>query len=198
MTPELPEPGSRSDTRASDEEREAVVERLKGAAVDGRISFTELDSRLERALGALTRGDLARVTADLPPVAAPDPGQPLVVKGGYTGATRAGRWKVPSRVTAHGGVAGVLLDFTETDCNRPEIDIEAHGETSGVTIVIPDSWAAETDDLEAEFGGLRDETTPDRLPGTPLIRLSGTGGLAGVVIRHPNRRERRRLARDSS
>ncbi|WP_181010953.1 hypothetical protein [Streptomyces sp. SM13] len=34
--------------------------------------------------------------------------------------------------------------------------------------------------------------TSDRLPGTPLIRLTGAGGMAGVVIRHLNHRERRK------
>src|SRR5690606_30766682 len=43
------------------------------------------------------------------------------------------------------------------------------------------------------MGGLKDKTTPDRLPGTPLIKLIGGGGVAGVVIRHPTRWERRKL-----
>ncbi|MFD3686715.1 hypothetical protein ACFWTE_18060 [Nocardiopsis sp. NPDC058631] len=47
--------------------------------------------------------------------------------------------------------------------------------------------------MDPGVGGLTDKTTPDRLPGTPLIRLAGSGGMAGVAIRHPNRRERRKL-----
>jgi glyoxylase-like metal-dependent hydrolase (beta-lactamase superfamily II) len=64
---------------------------------------------------------------------------------------------------------------------------------AGVTIVIPDGWAVETGGLDPGLGGLRNKTTAGRLPNTPLIRVSGTGGSAGVVIRHPNRRERRKL-----
>lgn len=43
---------------------------------------------------------------------------------------------------------------------------------------------------------LRNKTTGGRLPKTPLIRVSGTGGPAGVVIRHPNQWERRKLERN--
>lgn len=71
--------------------------------------------------------------------------------------------------------------------------MEAYGETSGVTIVIPDGWSADTSGMDPGLGGLTDETTSDRLPGTPLIRLTGSGGVGGVVIRHPNNRERRKL-----
>jgi hypothetical protein len=47
--------------------------------------------------------------------------------------------------------------------------------------------------MDPGLGGLRDKTTGDRLPGTPLIRSQGTGGPAGVVVRNPNGRERRKL-----
>lgn len=174
-----------------------MVEQVKVAAVDGRIDFAELDTKVGRALAARTRGDLDDVTADLPPVVPVDPGQPLVLKGGYYGAKRVGPWKVPAQVTAYGGMAGVVLDFTQAVCRRPVVDVEVHGEAAGVTIVIPEGWAVETDAVDPGYGGVRDRTTGDRLPGTPLIRLTGDGGLAGVIVRHPNGKERRRLKRES-
>ncbi|MDP9845901.1 DUF1707 SHOCT-like domain-containing protein [Streptosporangium lutulentum] len=196
MTAESPEPLHRGELRVSHADREAVVERLSEAAAEGRIDLTELDTRLEQALNARTYADLAPLTADLPPAVALDPGQPLTLKGGFHGAERVGRWRVPSKITAYGGMAGVKLDFTRTDCRLPEVEVEAHGQMAGVTIVIPEGWAAETTGMDPGLGGLRDKTTPDRLSGTPLIRLVGTGGPAGVVIRHPNGLERRRLRRD--
>ena len=171
------------------------MERLREAAAEGRIDLDELETRLEAALTAKTYADLAPLTADLPPVVPPAPAPPMVVKGGVQGASRTGRWTVPSRITAYGGVAGVKLDFTRTRCRLPEIDIEAHGQAAGVTLVIPDGWAPDVTGLDpGRGGGLTDKTTPDRLAGTPLVRLTGTGGPAGVVIRHPNRWERRKLA----
>jgi hypothetical protein len=64
---------------------------------------------------------------------------------------------------------------------------------AGVTIVIPDGWAVDTTGIDPGLGGVKNKTTPERLPGTPLIHLTGTGGMAGATVRHPNRWERRRL-----
>ncbi|MFC9243785.1 hypothetical protein ACFT7S_06955 [Streptomyces sp. NPDC057136] len=43
---------------------------------------------------------------------------------------------------------------------------------------------------------MTDKTSPDSNTDTPLIRLTGTGGMAGLVICHPNGREGRRLKRE--
>ncbi|HET6297448.1 MAG TPA: DUF1707 domain-containing protein [Kribbella sp.] len=181
----------RSELRASHADRDAVVERLRDAAAEGRIDISELDDRLAQALNAKTLAELTPLTADLPSVGGTASGKPLVLNGGLHGAKRTGPWRVPPHITAHGGLAGVKLDFTQVDCRLPEVTVEAHGEMAGVVIVIPTSWAVDTDGIS----GVKDKTTPDRLPGTPLIHLTGTAGLAGVVVRHPNLRERRKLKR---
>ncbi|MET9430701.1 DUF1707 domain-containing protein [Streptomyces sp. NPDC003036] len=199
MTPQPPEPSPRrvpfGELRASHDEREAVVEQLRDAAAEGRIDFDELDARVEQALTSKTRAELAALTADLPRPHSSEGRPPLALKGGVFGASVGpGRWEVPGRVIAHGDVGGVKVDFTRAECRLAEVAVEAYGETAGVTIVIPDGWAADTSGMDPGLGGLKDETTPGRLPGTPLIRLTGSGGMGGVVIRHPNRRERRKLS----
>lgn len=52
--------------RASDADREAVTERLRRAAGEGRLEPDELEDRLHAALRARTYGELDRVLADLP------------------------------------------------------------------------------------------------------------------------------------
>lgn len=52
--------------RASDDDREQVVQRLNAAATEGRLSSDELDERVHQALTALTYGDLDGILADLP------------------------------------------------------------------------------------------------------------------------------------
>ncbi|MER7485612.1 hypothetical protein ABTY20_06800 [Streptomyces sp. NPDC126497] len=84
------------------------------------------------------------------------------------------------------------VDFTRVGCRLTKMAVEAYGETAGVTLAIPEGWAADTSGMVPGVGGLKDKTTPDRLPGTPLIRLTGSGGVPGVVIRRPNRWERRK------
>jgi Domain of unknown function (DUF1707) len=52
--------------RASDQERNAVIEHLQAAYTEGRIDVTEYQERLDAAIHARTRGDLASLTVDLP------------------------------------------------------------------------------------------------------------------------------------
>ncbi|MBJ6626150.1 DUF1707 domain-containing protein [Streptomyces sp. I4(2020)] len=190
-----PRDDDRGGLRASHDDREAVVEQLRDAAAEGRIDLDELDERLERALTAKTYAELDALTVDLPRPPVPADLPPLELKGGLHGVSRGpGRWEVPAQVIARGGLAGVKLDFSRAECRLPEVTVEAYGEAAGVTIVLPDGWAADTTAMDPGIGGLKDTTTPDRLPGTPLIRFVGSGGMAGVVVRHPNRWERRKLA----
>ena len=59
--------------RASQAEREAVIDAVKAAFVAGRLTEEEFSGRIGQALASRTRADLAAITADIPagPVAAP-------------------------------------------------------------------------------------------------------------------------------
>lgn len=54
------------DIRASDAEREAVVERLQRALSQGRLSMAECDERIASAYASTMRSELAVLTRDLP------------------------------------------------------------------------------------------------------------------------------------
>ena len=69
----------RRPMRASDADREQVIEALKVAFMHGQMTKGELEPRVGRALAARTCAELAALTADIPPVpAAPGPIRPLV------------------------------------------------------------------------------------------------------------------------
>ena len=57
--------------RASDGDREAVVERLRQEHLQGRLDDEELQERIARALAAKTYADLDTLVEDLPRVSAP-------------------------------------------------------------------------------------------------------------------------------
>lgn len=63
--------------RASDADRTAVAQRLKGAVDEGRLGLGDYDERLQQAYAARTYAELDRVTADLP---APVPAPPVVAR----------------------------------------------------------------------------------------------------------------------
>lgn len=57
----------RHKMRASDTDRQQVVERLRSALEDGRLKMDEYLDRMGLAYEAVTYGDLATLSADLPP-----------------------------------------------------------------------------------------------------------------------------------
>jgi hypothetical protein len=66
----------RPDMRASDAERQDVVERLRAALDDGRLKTDEYVERMGRAYEAVTRGDLVPLCRDLPETTTPAPARP--------------------------------------------------------------------------------------------------------------------------
>ena len=83
-------------TRASDRERDAVVQRVQDAFAEGRLNDDEFDERRRAALTARTHADLDALLADLP--AAPRAqryGQESHVECG-TGVTEA---RLPANAT---------------------------------------------------------------------------------------------------
>ncbi|MBE2320456.1 DUF1707 domain-containing protein [Solirubrobacter sp. CPCC 204708] len=64
------------ELRASDAERERVVDFLRESALVGRIDHDELEERIGLAYAAVTRGDLERLLVDLPRGARPPAPRP--------------------------------------------------------------------------------------------------------------------------
>jgi hypothetical protein len=62
--------------RASDDDRDLVLQALQRHHAAGRLNLDEFDSRSTAALGAVTLDELATLTSDLP-VLADEPGRPV-------------------------------------------------------------------------------------------------------------------------
>jgi hypothetical protein len=132
--------------RASDAEREAVVERLRVATVEGRLTLGELTERTEAAYTATTRGELARITADLPaesgspaapmrPAAQADREWIVAVMGG---TKRQGRWRVEGPLTAVAVMGDVVIDLRGAEVPRGDVDIAATAVMGDVKVFVPD------------------------------------------------------------
>jgi hypothetical protein len=111
--------GAQAELRASHSDRDRVVELLRVAAGDGRLTPAELDERLEVALTARTYSELAVLTTDLP--AGPGPASPALpeakplIRVDCTGgaAKRDGPWVVPQRIEVRVRSGSVRLDLTD-------------------------------------------------------------------------------------
>ena len=126
------------DLRASHEDRDRVVELLRVAAGDGRLTAEELDERLEAALTARTYGELAVLIRDLP--AAPGFAPPTQVSGPKDlvridcrsgSAKRDGRWVVPQRMEVQVTRGIGTRDGTAAVTVQPDLPIDAGERTGG-------------------------------------------------------------------
>ena len=178
-------PDDPPDLRASYADRDRVVDALRVAAGDGRLSAEELDTRLESALSARTLGELAGLTADLP-VAAAAKGQDVLVIEQHGGRyVREGRWPVPARIELRTRECRVTLDFTHalitSDVLRIETDM-VHGK---LFIVSSPGIVIDTDGLNLTYSKLKLHST--NAAADPRLRIEFTGKLlhAKVIEQRP-------------
>src|SRR6516225_8506868 len=82
--------GSGAATRASDRERDVVVQRVQDAFAEGRLDDAEFDERTRAALTARTHADLDGLLADLPAApSAPGPAAAVPGPGRYAVALKS-------------------------------------------------------------------------------------------------------------
>jgi hypothetical protein len=174
--------------RASDDEREVVVARLRTAAGEGRLSLDELADRLERALSAATRAELEPLTTDLPEQSAPAPGgggqARRWIVGIMGGGDHRGRWRIASRCTVVNLMGGADLDLTDAIVHGSETEIRVFSLMGGSNIIVPDGVHVELSGF-AFMGGndLRLEGTPRPPPGAPLVRVQAYSIMGGTDVK---------------
>ncbi|MEU0644891.1 DUF1707 SHOCT-like domain-containing protein [Streptomyces umbrinus] len=192
-------PGSSPGLRASHADRDRVVDVLRIAAGDGLLTADELDERLEAALSARTLGELATLTADLPPVSAATGTTVAEVKDVvrieqvHSGAIeRVGRWVVPRRLELAVTFCEVTLDFTDAVITHDtlRIDVAMTGKT--LTLVTRPGVVVDTDGLQLMHSSVKYRQNPANPanPDTPValrVELVGQKAHGRVVVR-PRRR----------
>lgn len=171
------------DVRASHEDRDRVVDTLRTAAGDGRLTAEELDARVERALSARNQGELAALVADLPAVSATKDLLVVEQRGGKW--TRAGRWTVPNRIELRTQLCRVTLDFTDAVITARTLRIDADMQHGKLTIVSAPGVVIDADGLSLVFS--RTRLRSDSAPADPRLRieLAGTLTHSRVVERRP-------------
>jgi hypothetical protein len=190
---DLPATVTGEELRASHADRDQVVELLRVAAGDGRISPEELDDRLERALTARTYAELAPLTADLPATpgaAVLPPGASVVtatpkdlvrihVHGSC--ARRDGGWVVPKELDVKVIGGSVTLDFTEAVITQPLLRITAEVRGGGLRLITRPGIVVEADDISQHGGSVTLPELPG--PGVPVqLRVEIAGSVHGAGI----------------
>lgn len=169
------------ELRASHDDRDRIVELLRVAGGDGRLSAEELDERVGAALTARTYGELSALVSDLPPASggpvagsAAQPKEVVRLDCQHSNIRREGRWMVPQRMELRVQSGNVVLDFTQAEVTWPtlQVDVNVHG--GRVVLVTKPGIVVDTDDVAMHSGNVqvRAPKGPD-VPVTLRIEMSG-------------------------
>jgi hypothetical protein len=184
--------------RASHEDRDRVVELLRVAAGDGRLTAEELDERLEVALTARTYDQLNALVKDLPVAPglaagapAPEPKELVRIDCGSSSIKRDGPWVVPRRMETRVRSGSVTLDFTEAVITQPTLQIDAEVHSGSLTLITKPGIVVDTDDVSVRNGAVKVQAPWDTTAPVMLrVQVSGTVG-SGVIKARPPRLPKR-------
>lgn len=174
--------------RVGDADRERVVDQLQRAVGAGMITLDEFEVRMDAALRARTRGELAPITGDLPSdphatsVTSADPTVlPLTVT--MSSVTRKGPWHVPGAVTVRSRFSSVTLDLTEADVRSRVVSFEIDDVCSSITVVLPDDATADLTALRC-LGSSADSSVGAAPSGRVHVVVSGRLRFGSLSVRH--------------
>ncbi|MEV7522241.1 DUF1707 domain-containing protein [Streptomyces sp. NPDC091371] len=201
--PEKPLP----ELRASDADRDRVVERLRDAVAEGRLDMEEFEERLEAAYKSRTYAELEPLTRDLPAVAGPaaGPAAPVPLSGAGSGSSwpariggtgtsttavaimsgfqRKGRWTVPARFDAVAFWGGGELDLREANFAQREVVINCVAIMGGVQITVPPGVAVDVRGIGIMGAFDQREGSGPTEPDAPRVIVTGFAFWGGVEIK---------------
>lgn len=194
------EPPAQAELRASHADRDRIVELLRVAAGDGRLTAEELDDRLEAALTARTYSELAILTTDLPAAPLPaglaqsagvvHPGAKELVKidCGSGSAKRDGQWLVPRRMEINVASGSVKLDLTRASISSPELRLDIDVHSGSLVLVTRPGIVVDTDDVAVRSGsvGVKAHRGHD-VPVVLRVQVSGQVSSGSFKARPPRR-----------
>jgi Domain of unknown function (DUF1707) len=198
VTADFPGSGEPADMRASDADRDRVIDVLRAALGDGRLSANEFEERLEATLSSRTLGELAGLTADLvavgwdhPGTSPPGAGPPgaasvrgeNVMRIDHRGGSvqRTGRWVVPRRLELRSSWCDVKLDFTDAIIEHETLHIEVNMRGGSLTLVTRPGIVADADALTTRYADV--DIRPDAEPGgSVILRIHLVGRMRYGVI----------------
>jgi Domain of unknown function (DUF1707) len=182
------DPPSSPVPRASDADRDRVIELLRAAVADGRLDPAEFDERVDAALAARTIDALTPLTADL--IAAPGrggaltlplagtPAEPaaelLTISEKHGSVRRDGRWTLPHRLALRTAWCDVMLDLTSAVRSGSELIIELRVRGGDVELVLAPGMVVDANGLSVRHSQLAiSRDAGDDTPETLHVRLVG-------------------------
>ncbi|MEU3554190.1 DUF1707 SHOCT-like domain-containing protein [Streptomyces fragilis] len=181
------------ELRASDAERDRVVDQLREAVAEGRLTPEEYAERVEGALAARTLGELEEYVRDLPvgrsaPAAAPAfaleslPVAEENVTAVFSAASRTGRWRAGRRINAYAIFGSVEIDLSEAVFEHQQVTVKAVSVFGSVEVYVPENVT-----LRGTGGGVLGSFEVDTADAAdsnaPVIYVDGWAVLGSVEAR---------------
>ncbi|MGW0808748.1 DUF1707 SHOCT-like domain-containing protein [Nonomuraea sp. NPDC002799] len=165
----------------SDGDRDTTLRRVQEAFATGHLSPAEMDTRLERALTATTRGELVSVLDDLP---GPFTDRPVRIESTGGRIKRRGNWRVP-RVLSVGSVyGGVHLDLSRADIPHATIEIDLSLMYGSARIVLPAGATVDYDGVATPWRNTAYRAPKAAGAGRVHVRITGRLSYGRLRIRH--------------
>jgi hypothetical protein len=192
----VPSPGM----RASDADRDQVIDVLREAVGDGRLTADEFEERLTAAMASRTFGELAALTADLvAPPALGQEGHPSTAPGESAAGvirirqrggsvSRTGRWVVPRLMELRPTWCDVTLDFTDAIIAHDTLLIDMRMRGGILTLVAGPGIVVDAGALRVRYADV--EMRPSAEPGAPVIlrvELAGRMRYGRIDVQRPGR-----------
>ena len=194
--------------RASDADRDRVLDVLRTAAGEGRLTADEFEERVQAVLAARTFGELAALTADLPvpgryvpsaplppvpvppvvtPAEPPAQGDILIARRGGS-ITHTGHWTVPRRIVLRPSWCDVTLDFTDAVLAHDTLLVEMRMRGGTLTLVAGPGVIVDATGLTVRYTEV--EMRPNAEPGAKVVLrvlLVGRMRYGRIEVRRPGR-----------
>ena len=200
LTPEI---------RASDAEREYVVDVLRAHCSEGRIDLDEFSERINRVYAARTIGELTDITSDLPLPATITHGD-LETTGRVrqaskwivavmSGAVRKGKWRVDPETNVIAVMGGANIDLRDAVFTGDDILLRCYAIMGGIDIIVPEGMEVHANGIPF-MGGFDDKTNASVpiVPGSPVVRIKYFAMMGAVAVKSkasPEEERKRKEAR---
>jgi hypothetical protein len=168
------------EARASDADRERVVDLLREHAGAGRLDIEELSERIDRAYAARTAVELRELVGDL---AVPSRRKPARWTAAVMGeATREGIWRVPRKTSVLVLMGSARVDLRRAVLEEAETTITVWLSMGEATLVVPEEAEVELTGFVLMGGKRLVEPHEPPSPGAPFIRVRAMGSLGDVKV----------------
>ena len=171
--------------RASDAEREEAVAALRHHLLAGRLSLDEFCERVEAALRARFRHDLARANADLPDISSALAGslrKPTRLTGAMFGhVVRRGPLKLHGRTIAFSGFGDLDFDLRTAMIAVPRATVTVLAAFGNADVYVPEGLNVDVSGMTI-FGHLHDWGRARSIADAPAVRIRVRGFVATVDV----------------